>query len=50
MVRPGHQAAHLLGEAHGQHRIVHGQDQRAGMAEVEPVDQLGRETSPKMIG
>ena len=41
MVRSGHQARTLLDQPHRQHRIVHGQDQRAGMAEVEPVEQLG---------
>jgi hypothetical protein len=34
-------AAHLAGELHRQHRIVHRQDQRRRVAEVQPVDQLG---------
>ena len=33
-------AADALGEADGQHRIVHRQDERGGMAELEPVDQF----------
>ena len=34
-------AAHPLHQPHHLHRIVHGQDERAGMAEVELVEQFG---------
>ncbi len=37
----GHPAAHAPGEAHREHRIVHGEHQRLGVAEVQLVDQLG---------